>query len=393
MAAVSPAERVMVTDRVNAPLRRLRSSRSARGLVLVPGAALAFGWANSPWAQAYFGMQNLLTALVVSAFHLELSLARFVNDALMAIFFFVVGLEIKREFLAGELAGLRGAALPVAGAVGGLVAPALIYVALNFGEPTLRGWGVPMATDIASAVAVLALVGDRVPLGLKVFLLTLAMVDDLGAVMVIELFYTASLNATAPLLSLGAWALAVLYGRFGHGRAGVFFLIGLVCWYFMLESGVHVTIAGALMALAIALGGRLRSRDLDADRPEMRPPSSGGLDLEIERTGYPADRAQSPLMTFEHGLSPWVAFVIMPAFVVVNAGVTLGDGGHGGEAEAAAHAAEASLIGVPTIGAFLALLVGGLLGIVGIGCLAGVVLLARAFADAPPQTAAAEAGH
>ena len=273
------------------------------------------------------------------------------------------------------------------------MAPALIYVALNFGEPTLRGWGVPMATDIASAVAVLALVGDRVPLGLKVFLLTLAMVDDLGAVMVIELFYTASLNATAPLLSLGAWALAVLYGRFGHGRAGVFFLIGLVCWYFMLESGVHATIAGALMALAIALGGRLRSRDLDADRPEMRPPSSGGLDLEVERTSYPADRAQSPLMTFEHGLSPWVAFVIMPAFVVVNAGVTLGDGGHGGEAEAAAHAAEASLIGVPTIGAFLALLVGELLGIVGIGCLDGVVLLARAFADAPPQTAAAEAGH
>jgi len=277
--------------------------------------------------------------------------------------------------------------------VGGLVAPALIYVALSFGEPTLRGWGVPMATDIASAVAVLALVGDRVPLGLKVFLLTLAMVDDLGAVMVIELFYTASLNATAPLLSLGAWALAVLYGRFGHGRAGVFFLIGLAYWYFILESGVHATIAGALMALAIALGGRLRSRDLDADRPEMSPPSSGGLDLEVERTGYPADRAQSPLMTFEHGLSPWVAFVIMPAFVVVNAGVTLGDGGHGGEAEAAAHAAEASLIGVPTIGAFLALLVGGLLGIVGIGCLDGVVLLARAFADAPPQTAAAEAGH
>jgi len=455
MAAVSPADRVTVTDRVTAPLRRILSSQSASGLVLILCAAVAFGWANSPWADAYFEMQHLHTALVFGDFHLELSLAHFVNDALMAIFFFVVGLEIKREFLAGELAGLRRAALPIAGAVGGMVAPALIYVAINVGEPTVRGWGVPMATDIAFAVGVLALIGDRVPLGLKVFLLALAIVDDLGAVMVIALFYTDSVNTTALLLSLGVWAVAMLYGRFGHARAGVFFLIGLVCWYFMLQSGVHATIAGVLMALAIPLGGKLPPRDLEAEVREMMLPSSGGVNVKVERISYLVDRVQSPLMTFEHNLSPWVAFLIMPVFAVFNAGVALGGGGHGGESDVAAHAAEASLIGLPTIGAFLGLLIGkplgialcawvaivtGLaafprggnwMGIVGIGCLGGIgftmalfvanlafgasleldqaklgvlgasvvsavlgfLLLARAFAHAPPQTAAAEAGH
>ena len=454
MAAVSPADTVTFTDRVTAPIRRLMSSQSASGLVLILCAVVAFGWANSPFAAAYFEMQHLHTALVFGDFHLELSLAHFVNDALMAIFFFVVGLEIKREFMVGELAGLRRAALPIAGAIGGMVAPALIFVAINAGEPTIRGWGVPMATDIAFAVGVLALVGDRVPLGLKVFLLALAIVDDLGAVMVIALFYTESVNTTALLLSLGVWAVALLYGRFGHARAGVFFVIGAVCWYFMLESGVHATIAGVLMALAIPLGGKLPPRDLEAEVREMMLPSSGGVDVKVERISYLVDRVQSPLMTFEHNLSPWVAFLIMPVFAVFNAGVALGGaGGHGGEGEAAAHAAEASLIGLPTIGAFLGLLIGkpvgialcawiairtGLasfprggnwMGIVGIGCLGGIgftmalfvanlafgasieldqakigvlgasvvsavlgfVLLARAFRHAPSPTAAAQA--
>ncbi len=452
MAAVSPADSVTFTDRVTAPIRRIMSSQSASGLLLILCAVLAFAWANSPWAAAYFEMQHLHTALVFGDFHLELSLAHVVNDGLMAIFFFVVGLEIKREFLVGELAGLRRAALPIAGAVGGMAAPALIFAAINFGEPTIRGWGVPMATDIAFAVGVLALIGDRVPLGLKVFLLALAIVDDLGAVLVIALFYTESVHTTALFLSLAAWVVALLYGRFGHARSGVFFVIGLVCWYFMLESGVHATIAGVLMALAIPLGGKLPPRDLEAEVREMMLPSSGGVDVKVERISYLVDRVQSPLMTFEHNLSPWVAFLIMPVFAVFNAGVALGGGGHGGEA-AAAHAAETSLIGLPTIGAFLGLLIGkpvgialcvwvavasgfasfprggNWMGIIGIGCLGGIgftmalfvanlafgasieldqakigvlsasvvsallgfALLARAFADAPPQTASAQA--
>ena len=455
MAAVSPAETVTFTDRVTAPVRRLLSSQSASGLVLILCAVLAFAWANSPWADAYFAMQHLHTAVVFADFHLELSLAHFVNDALMAVFFFVVGLEIKREFLVGELAGLRRAALPIAGALGGMVAPALIFAAINFGEPTIRGWGVPMATDIAFAVGVLALIGDRVPLGLKVFLLALAIVDDLGAVLVIALFYTDAVNTTALLLSLAVWALAVLYGRFGHARAGVFFIIGMVCWYFMLQSGVHATIAGVLMALAVPLGGKLPSRELEAEVREMMLPSSGGVDVKVERISYLVDRVQSPLMTFEHNLSPWVAFIIMPVFAVFNAGVALAGGGHGGAAEAAGHAAQASLIGLPTIGAFFGLLVGkplgialfawvaiatgvasfprggNWMGIIGIGCLGGIgftmalfvanlafgssieldqaklgvlgasvisallgfALLARAFANAPPESAAPEPSH
>ena len=456
MGAVSRADSVTFTDRLTAPIRRIMSIQSASGLVLIACAALAFAWANSPWAGAYFAMQHLHTALVFGDFHLELSLAHFVNDALMAIFFFVVGLEIKREFLVGELAGLRRAALPIAGAIGGMAAPALIYAAVNFGEPTLRGWGVPIATDIAFAVGVLALIGDRVPLGLKVFLLALAIVDDLGAVLVIALFYTDTVQTTALFLALATWVVALLYGRLGHARAGVFFVIGVVCWYFMLQSGVHATIAGVLMALAIPLGGKLRPRDLEAEVREMMLPSAGGVDVKVERISYLVDRAQSPLMTFEHNLSPWVGFMIMPVFAIFNAGVALGDGGGGlGAGAEAAHAAGTSLLGLPTIGAFFGLLLGkpigialcvwaavasGLasfprggswMGIIGIGCLGGIgftmallvanlafgtsveldqakigvlgasvvsavvgsALLARAFGDAEPEPAAARSPH
>ncbi len=395
MAAVSPAQTLTVTDRLTAPVRRLLSAPSASGLVLIACAALAFAWANSPWAAAYFHMMELETAIVFGPFHLELHLVHFVNDVLMAIFFFVVGLEIKREFLVGELAGVRRAALPIAGALGGMVAPALIYTAINWGEPTLRGWGIPMATDIAFAVGVLALIGDRVPLGLKVFLLALAIVDDLGAVLVIALFYTADLHVEALLISLAVWALALLYGRFGHARAGMFLILGAVCWYFMHESGVHATIAGVLMALAIPLGGKLTSEDLEAEVREMMLPPTGGVDVKVERISYLVDRVQSPLMRFEHTLSPWVAFVIMPVFAIFNAGVALG-GGHPHMPEMAQHAAETSLIGLPTLGAFFGLLVGKPIGIalfawvavafglaafprggswtgvVGIGCLGGI---------------------
>ncbi len=394
MAAVSPAPTLTVTDRLTAPVRRLLNSQSASGIVLILCALLAFIWANSPWADAYFAMMHLETAVVFGPFHLELHLVHFVNDALMAIFFFVVGLEIKREFLVGELAGIRRAALPIAGALGGMVVPALIYVAFNLGEPTIRGWGIPMATDIAFAVGVLALMGNRVPLGLKVFLLALAIVDDLGAVLVIALFYTADLHTDALLMSLAFWVFAVLYGRFGHARAGVFLVVGCCCWYFMHESGVHATIAGVLMALAVPLGGKLAQSDLEAEVREMMLPSTGNVDVKVERISYLADRVQSPLMRFEHALSPWVAFAIMPVFAIFNAGVALGGGGHG--ADAAHHAAEATLLGLPTIGAFFGLLIGkpigiavfswvtiasgfaafprgaNWMGIVGIGCLGGI---------------------
>lgn len=347
-----------LTDRLFAPAQSLMGRQSASGIVLIVCAALAFVWANSPWAEHYVHMRHIDIGVDFGNFHLHMPLDHFVNDFLMAIFFFVVGLEIKREFLVGELAGARRAALPIAGALGGMVVPALIYATINWGEPTIRGWGVPMATDIAFAVGVLAIIGDRVPLALKVFLLALAIVDDLGAVIVIALFYTADLHLDALLWSFAIWAVAMAYGRFGHARALVFVVLGALCWYFMHESGVHATIAGVLIALAVPVGGRIKAETLEAEVRQMMLPAAGDVDVKVQRIGRLVDRAQSPLLTFEHGLSRWVAFFIMPAFAVFNAGVPLDAGvAHDG-------AAQASLIGLPTLGAFFGLLLGKPIGIV-----------------------------
>ena len=188
--------------------------------------------------------------------------------ALMALFFFVVGLEIKRELLVGELAGWQRAALPAVGALGGMVVPAGIYAWLNMGQPGIVGWGVPMATDIAFAVGILALLGPRVPLALKVFLLALAIVDDLGAVLVIAVFYTRDLDIMALGLAGLVWLAALAYGRAGGWRPTVYLLLGVVLWYFTYKSGVHATVAGVLLALAIPLG---QPQDEDTSRPSWRP--------------------------------------------------------------------------------------------------------------------------
>ena len=220
-----------------------------------------------------------------------------VNDLWMAVFFFLVGLEIKREVLAGELSTLRQAALPAAAALGGMVVPALIYVAFNRADPVaLRGWAIPSATDIAFALAVLMLLGSRVPASLKVFLTAVAIIDDLGAIVVIALFYTADL--ALPMLfgaAVGIGALALL-NRAGVTRIGPYAVVGLLVWVCVLKSGVHATLAGVVTAMAIPLRGK---------------------------TAGPAGAATAPLETAEHALHPWVAFGVLPMFAFVNAGVAL----------------------------------------------------------------------
>ena len=255
------------------PVQEFIQTESASGIILIAAAALAFAWANSPWAPSYFALLDLRIGIGVGAWSLEKPLLLWVNDLLMALFFFVIGLEIKREILVGELAGWQRAALPAAGALGGMVVPALIYLAFTAGEPTMRGWGVPMATDIAFALGVLALLGERVPLGLKVFLLALAIVDDLGAVLVIALFYTEAVDGASLLVSLLLWGAALAYGRASGEQPLVFALLGLVMWYFMLKSGIHATIQGVLMALAVPLRHRLSMQDL---QQELRTLSSHG---------------------------------------------------------------------------------------------------------------------
>ena len=367
-----------VIRRATNPIYQFMQRETSMGTVLVAVAAVAFIWANSPLAPAYEELKHIHVGVAFGDLHIDMSLHHWINDFLMVLFFFLVGLEIKRELLVGELAGWQRAALPCMGALGGMIAPALIYTAFNFGTENLRGWAVPVATDIAFAVGILALLGDRVPASLKVFLLALAIVDDLGAVVVIAVFYTDDLSVPALLISLGVWCLALLYGYAGGARKIVYLLIGLVMWYFMLRSGVHATIAGVLMAIAIPLH---HGMDDDELQQEMRvyledghiasghAAAGSGVEHRVAHLHGVFNRAHSPLYAMEHALAPYVYFFIMPVFALFNAGVTvIGDVGHGAEvAEATAATAEAEggLIGLIAAGAFFGLLLGKPIGICG----------------------------
>ncbi|WP_457637140.1 Na+/H+ antiporter NhaA [Oceanithermus sp.] len=265
------------------------------GVLLFAAALLAFAVSNSPWAQAYFDLQGVYLKLQVGDWVLKKSLLHFVNDFLMAFFFLLVGLELKREILTGELRGPLRAGLAVAAALGGMVTPALIYTAFNYGGEGAAGWGVPMATDIAFALGVVALI-PRVPLSLKVFLTALAIVDDLGAVLVIAVFYSGSLNLHALALAAGVLALALLAGRLRLRSLAVYGALGLFLWYYVMLSGVHATVAGVLLALAVPMESDVKT---------------------------------SPLHRLEHLLHPYVAYLIMPLFAFFNAGVALSGTGFG----------------------------------------------------------------
>lgn len=271
------------------PLHALLESGAAGGILLFFAAANALIIANSALGPVYF------SALAIKVAGLDIR--HWINDGLMAIFFLIVGLEIKREFIEGQLATWSRRALPAIAALGGMVAPAAIYVALNWSDPaTLRGWAIPAATDIAFALGVLALLGSRVPVSLKVFLTALAILDDLGAILIIALFYSGGLSL--PMLAgAGACLAALLAMNFGGVKRLLPYLaIGAALWVFVLQSGVHATLAGVALALTIPLHGRAA----ESDEPE-----------------------DSPLHTLEHALHPWVSYAIIPIFGFANAGVSL----------------------------------------------------------------------
>lgn len=320
-------KRTLAPLRLLTPFQSFVRSESAGGVLLVIAALAAFAWANSPWAPAYEVLKAIPFGVTVGGGGLVKPLLLWVNDALMAVFFLLVGLEIKREVLVGELADRRAAALPVAAALGGMVVPAAIYALVAGGGEAAAGWGVPMATDIAFALGVLALLGSRVPLALKVFLTALAIVDDLGAILVIAVFYTAELDVASLALSLAVWAAAVAYGRRGGRRLPVFALLGAAMWFFMLKSGVHATVAGVLLALAVPLRRELEPAALGAEAARL---VGGGEfereEAEVERLSELVERARSPLHELEHGLQPWVAYAIMPVFALFNAGFALAPG-------------------------------------------------------------------
>jgi NhaA family Na+:H+ antiporter len=279
--------------RVVESLRQFLRLESAGGILLVAAAVLALGLENSPWAGAYRALLDTPVAIRIGSFEIFKPLLLWINDGLMAVFFFLVGLELKREVLAGELAKPAQAALPAVAAVGGMAVPALIYVALNRQDAVaLNGWAIPAATDIAFALGVLLLLGPRVPLALKLFLMTLAILDDLGAIVIIAVFYTAQLSLAALVVSLSALALLVLMNRRGVATVAAYVFVGLIMWASLLKSGVHATLAGVALALVIPL-----------------------ID--------PRDPKRSPLREVEHDLHPSVAYGILPLFAFANAGVPL----------------------------------------------------------------------
>lgn len=314
--------------------REFLASESAGGIVLMIAAALALIIANSPLAPSYFS--------ALSSYVGPLNLAHWINDGLMAVFFLLVGLEIKREFLDGQLSTWPRRILPGIAAAGGMAVPALIFVALNSDSPeTLRGWAIPTATDIAFALGVLSLLGNRVPASLKVFLTALAIIDDLGAVIIIALFYTSGLSL-AWLAAAAAILLAlVALNRFGVMRLAPYLVLGLILWVVVLKSGVHATLAGVALALTVPLG---------------RTP------------GAPDHPEDSPLHALEHALHKPVAFFVIPVFGFANAGVALG-----------AISAESLLQQPLTLGIALGLVVGKLVGVFGTAWLA----VRLGFADMP----------
>jgi Na+:H+ antiporter, NhaA family len=327
-------------ERLLKPFALFAKQASAGGIVLLACALIAMLWANSPLGEYYFRLWSTpVEVRFGNLIDIDKPLLLWINDGLMAVFFFLVGMEIKRELLVGELRSPRKAALSMAAAVGGMVVPALIYVALNWGTPEIRGWGVPMATDIAFALGALALLGTRAPLALKVFLTALAIVDDLGAVLVIALFYTENLKVNALLYSLLFWGAMIAMNRLGVRSGLAYFLVSVGMWYFMLKSGVHATVAGVLGAFAIPVRSRIdpelfivRVREYlnQFDQPitERTIILSPEQQSAVEAIEREALRVQSPLQRLEHQLHYFVAFFVMPVFALANAGVALG--GEGG---------------------------------------------------------------
>ncbi len=315
--------------------RKFARIAASGGLLLLVATVVAFAWANSPWVESYQNLRETYVTFGWGDAALSKTALHWINDGLMVLFFFVVGLEIKRELMAGELATPRKAALPMAAALGGMVVPAGIYLALNAGGDAVAGWGVPMATDIAFALAVLTVLGDRVPTSLKVFLTALAIVDDLGAILVIAIFY--STGVAWGWLGLGG---ALLVGCMVLNAAGVrrpvaYALPGLVIWLAFYESGVHATVAGVLLAMTIPARTRIddlqflsRGRALLADyahateEPDLAMASHEQQEA-LHKLEEAMDHASTPLQRLEHVLHPWVTYLILPLFAFANAGVAV----------------------------------------------------------------------
>ncbi len=318
------------------PFNRFFHTTASGGLMLLACTAIAMLWANSAWGETYEAFRHLHLRIGVADRMLDLSLMHWVNDGVMAVFFFVVGLEIKRELLVGELSTFRKALLPILAAAGGMLAPAVFYLYFNWGGPHTVGWGVPIATDIAFALGILSLLGSRVPVSLKIFLTAVAIADDMGAVLIIALFYTSQLSMAHLLGGLALLALMAVANAVGIRKPLPYLIIGCGAWILFYYSGVHATVSGVIAAMTIPARPKCgsedfitKSRGIINEFQKVRE-EGGRCMLESKRqpqlllTLREACRdAETPLQRLDAMLHPWVAFVIMPVFALVNAGVLL----------------------------------------------------------------------
>ena len=320
------------------PIKLFMGREKSGGIVLILSVALAMILANSNIAESYFHFFEQEVGFIVNGEpYLNYSLHHWINDGLMAMFFFVVGLELKREFIGGELADIRNTILPIGAAIGGMIVPALIFLSLNIGTPQTMGWGIPMATDIAFALGVVYLLGDKVPASAKLFLTTLAIVDDLGAVLVIAFFYTSELSIASLLFGLGFLAVMFIGNRLGIKSLFFYAVLGIGgVWVTFLLSGIHATIAAVLAAFMIPADAKINesvylkrmkklTRRFEKEEPnEVRTLEEGQVDV-LTHIQHDTEIAIPLLQQLEHKMSPIVTFLIMPIFAIANAGISFTD--------------------------------------------------------------------
>jgi NhaA family Na+:H+ antiporter len=354
-------------DRIITPFEEFIHRQTTSGLLLMATALLALILANGPLAPAYLHFIHTLVGISFGSWRLEMTLHHWINDGLMAIFFFVVGLELKREIMVGELANPRNAALPIAAAVGGMVVPALIYFAINPQGDAARGWGVPMATDIAFAIGALALLASRVPKSLITFLVALAIVDDLGAVLVIALFYTETIALQALAAAGALFALLVVFNLSGIRKPIPYFIVAVFLWYALMQSGVHATLAGILGALSVPAipryrperfseqVGELMKRFDASHEPGKSILTNDKLNAVVQTLENGVKSVQVPLQRLEHIWHMPVAYMVIPIFALANAGIAMDFSTMG-----------ATLAHPVMLGVALGLVVGKFIGITGV---------------------------
>jgi Na+:H+ antiporter, NhaA family len=359
------------------PLARFLAVEAAGGVVLLAATIAALVWANSPWRASYASFWHTDVVLTVGGHMYGEDLRHWVNDGLMALFFFVVGLEIKQELVSGQLSSRRDAALPVVAAIGGMVVPAAIYLLWNAGRAGSDGWGIPMATDIAFALGVVALLGDRVPSTFKVVLLALAIVDDIGAIVVIAVVYTDHLRLMFAVAALGGVLLTVAFRRARVWYMPVYVAVGVATWWCTFRSGIHATLAGVILGLLTP--ARPLMEEVDADRVADELSSDTDVDAEDVRDISFRIRESVPVAErLEELLHPWTSYVVIPVFALANAGIEL-----------SRHALSDAAKSPVSIGVALGLVVGKFVGITGAVALATRLRLARLPADLDAKYVAA----